>query len=162
MNMHVTSPPFPTTIAAEGLPRRRWSLTEIRAMMNAGIIKQHDRFELIGGEIVPISPKGVPHKAVKKELNRFWAKALPADIDVLTETTLYIDERDFLEPDFIFSPRSIAVGDIMPKDIMLLVKASDSSLSFRGGQLRRRRYQKLRLHRPADPIVAAVACGPPR
>jgi Uma2 family endonuclease len=130
MNIHVTRPAFPTTQAADGLPRRKWTVSEILAMMKAGIIKQHDRFELIGGEIVPMSPKGVPHETVKKELNRFWTKALPSDIDILTETTLYINEHEFLEPDFIFWPRSIAVKDIKPKDIMLLVEASDSSLNY--------------------------------
>ena len=99
-------------------------------MMHAGIIKQQDRFELIGGEIVPMSPKGVPHETVKMELNRFWTKKLPPEISILTETTLYINEHEFLEPDFIFWPRSIAVKDIKPKDIMLLVEASDSSLNY--------------------------------
>jgi Uma2 family endonuclease len=130
MNVHVTRPVLPLTQAAEGLPRRKWSVAEILAMMHAGIIKQHDRFELIGGEIVPMSPKGVPHETVKMELNRFWTKILPSDVSILTETTLYINEHEFLEPDFIFWPRDIAVKDIKPKDIMLLVEASDSSLSY--------------------------------
>jgi Uma2 family endonuclease len=130
MNVHVTRPAFPTTQAAEGLPRRKWSVAEILRMMDAGIIKQHDRFELIGGEIVPMSPKGVPHETVKMELNRFWTKILPADVSILTETTLYINDHEFLEPDFIFWPRAIGVKDIKPKEIMLLVEASDSSLSY--------------------------------
>jgi Uma2 family endonuclease len=130
MNVHVTRPVFPTTQAAEGLPRRKWSVAEILRMMDAGIIKQHDRFELIGGEVVPMSPKGVPHETVKMELNRFWTKILPTDVSILTETTLYINDHEFLEPDFIFWPRSIGVKDIKPKDVMLLVEASDSSLSY--------------------------------
>jgi Putative restriction endonuclease len=130
MNVHIARPAFPTTQAAEGLPRRNWSVAEILPMMDAGIIKQHDRFKLIGGEFVPMSPKGVPRESVKKELNRYWAKALPPDIDMHSETTLYISETDFREPDFICWPRCITVKEIKPATIMLLVEASDSSLSY--------------------------------
>jgi Uma2 family endonuclease len=130
MNVHVTRPALPLTQAAEGLPRRKWSVAEILRMMEAGIIKQHDRFELIGGQIVPMSPKGVPHETVKMELNRFWTKILPTDFNILTETTLYINDHEFVEPDFIFWPRAVRVKDIRPQDIMLLVEASDSSLSY--------------------------------
>lgn len=38
-----------TTQAAEGLPRRLWTLVEIEAMVAAGIIDEDERFELIGG-----------------------------------------------------------------------------------------------------------------
>ena len=51
------------TQSAEGLPRRRWSVAEIRAMTEAGIIDHDERFELIGGEAVPMNPKGIKHDA---------------------------------------------------------------------------------------------------
>lgn len=38
-----------TTQAAEGMPRRAWSVAEIEAMVAAGIIPEDERFELIGG-----------------------------------------------------------------------------------------------------------------
>jgi hypothetical protein len=47
-----------TTRAAEGLERRRFSVAEIEAMVQAGVIEEDERFELIGGEVVPMSPKG--------------------------------------------------------------------------------------------------------
>ena len=130
MNVHVTRPAAQATLSAEGLPRRKWSVADVFRMMDAGIIGQHERFELIGGEIVPMSPKGIPHETVKMELSRFWTKALPPDINILTETTLYIDDHEFLEPDFIFWPRSVALKDLKPASILLLVEAADSSLAY--------------------------------
>jgi Uma2 family endonuclease len=130
MNIYVQRPVVSTTQAAEGLPRRSWTVADILKMMDAGIIQARERFELIGGEIVPMSPKGVPHETVKKDLSRFWFKAVPPDIDVITETTLYITDRDYLEPDFIFWPRSVGVKDLKPTDILLLVECADSSLSY--------------------------------
>ena len=61
-----------TTQAAEGLPRRRWSVAEIREMMAKGIILEDERFELIGGEVVPMSPKGNRHELVKQALQQYW------------------------------------------------------------------------------------------
>ena len=56
-----------TTQAAEGLPRRRWSVAEIEEMVAKGIIAEDERFELIGGEVVPMSPKGNRHELLKAE-----------------------------------------------------------------------------------------------
>ena len=53
------------TRAAEGLPRRRFTVAEVEAMVAAGVMKEHERFELIGGELVPMSPKGNRHEVVK-------------------------------------------------------------------------------------------------
>jgi hypothetical protein len=46
-----------------GLLRRRWSAAEIEAMVAKGIIAEDERFELIGGEVVPMSPKGNRHRS---------------------------------------------------------------------------------------------------
>ena len=46
------------TSAAEGLPRRRFTVAEVEAMVAAGVMEEDERVELIGGELVPMSPKG--------------------------------------------------------------------------------------------------------
>ena len=45
-----------STQAAEGLPRRRFTVAELDAMVEAGIMDEDERVELIGGELVPMSP----------------------------------------------------------------------------------------------------------
>jgi hypothetical protein len=45
-----------TTSAAEGLPRRRFTVAEVEAMVAAGVVEEDERVELIGGELVPMSP----------------------------------------------------------------------------------------------------------
>jgi Putative restriction endonuclease len=52
------------TTAAEGLPRRRFTVAELEQMVAAGILDEDERIELIGGEIVPMSPKGDQHEKV--------------------------------------------------------------------------------------------------
>jgi hypothetical protein len=38
-----------TTSAAEGLPRRRFTIAEVEAMVAAGVMEEDERVELIGG-----------------------------------------------------------------------------------------------------------------
>ncbi|MEP9388353.1 hypothetical protein [Mesorhizobium sp. KR9-304] len=80
MNEHIPNmhPDLPGTFqVAEGMPRRAWTVAEIEAMVEAGIIGEDERFELIGGDVVPLSPKGARHEMVKIELNRHPQAARP-------------------------------------------------------------------------------------
>ena len=52
------------TSSAEGLPRRRFTVAEVEAMVAAGVMEEDERVELIGGE-VPMSPKGNHHEVLK-------------------------------------------------------------------------------------------------
>ncbi|MCX8252940.1 hypothetical protein RHAL1_02031 [Beijerinckiaceae bacterium RH AL1] len=59
------------TRAADGLLRRRFSVAEVEDMVAAGLLLD-ERNELIGGELVPMSPKGNRHERVKIALLRRW------------------------------------------------------------------------------------------
>jgi Uma2 family endonuclease len=132
MNDHLRPLSLPgTTQAAEGLPRRRWSVAEIREMMAKGIILEGERFELIGGEVVPMSPKGNRHELVKAALQQHWFPLIVGtDVNLITETTLYISEDEFREPDFLFWPRSIPLKDATAASALLIVEVADSSLGY--------------------------------
>jgi Uma2 family endonuclease len=123
-----------TTQAAEGLPRRPWTIAEIEAMVKAGIIGEDERFELIGGEVVPMLPKGGRHEMVKLELNQHFQRIRPQDLYIAQETTLRLDERSFLEPDFCVFPRSIFPSDVRGYDVLLAVEVSDTSLAYDRGR----------------------------
>jgi Uma2 family endonuclease len=132
MNEHLRPSRFPgTTQAAEGLPRRRWTVAEIEAMVAKGIILEDERFELIGGEVVPMSPKGVRHEIVKKALQQHWFPLIAGSpVDLITETTLYIGVDEFREPDFLFWPRSIPLKDVTAGAAILIVEVADTSLRY--------------------------------
>ena len=48
------------TRGAEGFPRRAFSVDDIRRMIDIGLIGPEENFELIEGEIVPMSAKSRP------------------------------------------------------------------------------------------------------
>jgi Uma2 family endonuclease len=136
MNEHtnVFPPMPPTTQAAEGLPRRPWTVAEIEAMVAAGIIDGDERFELIGGEVVPMLPKGGRHEMVKLELNRHFQRTGPDELHIAQETTLRLDPKSFLEPDFCIFPRSLFPGDLRGHHVLLAIEVGDTSLAYDRGR----------------------------
>lgn len=127
--------PWPeTTQAAEALPRRPWRRAEIEAMVKTGIIDEDERFELIGGEVVPMSPKGARHELVKMEINRRLARVVPGDLNFIQETTLWLDDVNFVEPDFCIFPRTIMPGGQSGHDVVLAIEVADSSLAYDRGR----------------------------
>ncbi len=76
-----------TTQAAERLPRRRFTVADIEAMVAAGLMDEDERVELIGGELVPMPAKGYHHEVLKTKLIIEWARRLPEGVLFTPETT---------------------------------------------------------------------------
>jgi Uma2 family endonuclease len=119
-----------TTTAAEGLPRRRFTVAELEQMTAAGILDEDERIELIGGEIVPMSPKGNQHEILKIALNLHWARILPNDLQFATETTFRLTPDTYLEPDFVFYPKATGIRGLNAESARLVVEIADSSLGY--------------------------------
>lgn len=119
-----------TTNAAEGLPRRRFTVLELEQMTEAGILLEDERIELIGGEIVPMSPKGNHHEVLKTALAIYWAQRLPDDLLFTTETTFHLEDDTYLEPDFVFYPKSVGWEGLDATTARLVVEIADSSLRY--------------------------------
>ena len=94
------------TTAADGLPRRRFTVAEVEAMVAAGVMDEDERVELIGGELVPMSPKGIRHEVVKRALLDRWFRARPDEVHLTPETTFRLSEDTYLEPDVVVYPRA--------------------------------------------------------
>lgn len=131
MNSPFRSPTLPFgTQAAEGLTRRRWSVAEIEAMTRAGVLDENERFELIGGEIVPMNAKGICHELIKNALMLHWAQRLPKEFRFALETTFRMSEDTFVEPDFVFYRTADGLAQLDPSTALLAVEVADSSLAY--------------------------------
>jgi len=119
-----------TTTAAEGLPRRAFTVAELEEMTAAGILLEDERIELIGGELVPMSPKGNRHELVKAALTHYWSPRLPADLLFITETTFRFTPDTYLEPDFVFYPKASGLAELSAATAKLVVEIADSSLNY--------------------------------
>ena len=118
------------TSAAEGLPRRRFTIAEVEAMVQAGVMDEDERVELIGGELVPMSPKGRRHEAVKIGLVDRWIRARPENCVVAQETTFRLGEDTYLEPDVVIYPRATGLAGLAGASVLLVVEIADSSLRY--------------------------------
>lgn len=127
MNTHAVNR---VTRAAEGLPRRRFTVAEVEAMVAAGVMEEDERVELIGGELVPMSPKGNQHEAVKVALLDRWYRLRPEDCCLAPETTFRLSDDTYLEPDVVIYSRTPGLKGLSGPGVLLVVEIADSSLSY--------------------------------
>jgi Uma2 family endonuclease len=131
MNEHLRPASLPgTTQAAEGLPRRRWSVAEIEAMVAKGIILEDERFELIGGEVVPMSPKGRRHEILRSELAFCMTQRAGPDLRVMGEPQLNLSDDLYVVPDILVYPAAIKVPDVRGPTALLVIEIADTSLNY--------------------------------
>lgn len=123
-----------TTQAAEGLPRRRWTTAELEEMARRGLFRDargnDERFELIGGEVVPMSPKGNRHEIVRNQLATRIARLLPPSYEVGCEPQLNLAGDSYLFPDILVHSAAVLVPDVRGGDVLLLIEVADSSRSY--------------------------------
>lgn len=131
MNQPFRSPDLSlTTQAAEGLPRRRWSVAEIEEATRLGVLREDEHFELIGGEIVSMTPRSLPHEKLRTDLNLWFVLKSPEPFRMAACTTFRLSEDSFVEPDFIFFRKSDGLGALRPETALLAVEVADTSLRW--------------------------------
>jgi Uma2 family endonuclease len=118
------------TRAAEGYPRRAFAVRDVRRMIEAGVIGEDEKFELIEGEIVPVSPSHDPHERIKSALILVIARHLPDDLWLSVESSIYLAERTFVEPDLCIYNRNSMLQDVRGPDLQLVIEVADSTLAF--------------------------------
>ena len=102
-------------------------------MAEADIFDPDDRVELIDGEVVEMSPMGMPHGACVARLNETFVLALHGRAIVRPQLPMQVG--DFSEPEAdiaVIRYRSNYYADHhpMPPDVLLAVEVADSSLRF--------------------------------
>jgi Uma2 family endonuclease len=122
------------TRAAEGLPRRRFTVAEVETMVEAGVLDEDERLELIGGDLVPMSPKGIRHVVVQSALMRRWHRDAPEDIEVLQEPTFRLAEDTYLEPDIVIFPGAVGTAGIEGPNVLLVVEVAVTSRRYDMGR----------------------------
>src|SRR5215831_11293210 len=121
-------PPSPLpTRAAEGLPRRRFTVAELEQMTAAGIVAEDERIELIGGEVVPMSARGSHHEILKTALNLYSSRNLSEDLLCTTETTFRLSADG---AGIRVLSQSGGMAGTHRRNRALVVEIADSSLGY--------------------------------
>jgi Uma2 family endonuclease len=135
------------TTAAEGFPRRAFTVDDISRMIEAGIIGEDEKFELIEGEIVMMAAKGIAHERIKSALMIAVVRALPDHLTVGVEVTLRLTDTVMLEPDIavfpkeLFKKSSTGFARLDPGEAWLVIEVAASRLAYDKG-LKARLYAR--------------------
>lgn len=102
-------------------------------MITAGVLHEDEHLELLGGEIIEMSPIGIPHAVCVNRLNKLFNRSLAEEIIVSVQNPIRLDMFSEPEPDIaLLQPRQdfYAGGHPEPEDIMLLVEVAETSLEY--------------------------------
>lgn len=118
------------TRGAEGLDRRAFTVEEVERMLEAGILDWDDKFELIGGEIVPMNAQNTPHLVIKSRVARWFGTALDATFDIGADGTVRVGGEHLFEPDIFVAKRLDAKkrGFVSIADVLLVIEVADTTL----------------------------------
>jgi Uma2 family endonuclease len=133
MNEAFVRHPRPTTRAAEGLPRWSWSVSEIERLSAGGYFHEDDRFELVGGEIVPMSPKGRRHELIRGAVALRFSRGTPESVFIISEAQFNLAEDTYTVPDVLIHPAAIKTPDVSGKEALLVVEVAETSLTYDRG-----------------------------
>ena len=87
------------TLAVEGLARRRFSVDEVMEMVEAGILPEDEPVELLRGELIVVSPQGIPHRALTIRLHNRFVAAYGERAHVQDHSSLVAGDDSMPEPD---------------------------------------------------------------
>jgi Uma2 family endonuclease len=138
---------IPVTRAAEGFDRRPFTVEDVRRMIDAGIMSEEERVELVEGEIVVMASKSYAHENIKNALNIAIVRTLPPEMMMGVETSIQFTDQTILEPDLaVFRRRALIRSDanfcyLAHGDLALAIEVAVSSLSYDKG-LKSRLYAR--------------------
>jgi hypothetical protein len=113
--------------------RRRFTRAEYHRMAEVGILHQHDRVELIRGEIVEMAPIGRRHKAFVGNLAQLLMVRLAGRAIVWVQSSVVLAEDTEPEPDLAVLRRGAVPykeRDARAEDVLMLIEVADSSLAY--------------------------------
>ena len=116
------------TRAAEGFPRRAFTVDDISRMMEAGVIGEDENFELIEGDLVVMAAKHVGHDGIKNALNMALARTAPDGVFIAIECSLQLAKDVLVEPDIAIVSRGVYAAERKtfarprPEDVPLLIE----------------------------------------
>lgn len=116
-------------------PERRHRLTveDFHRLAESGILGEDDRVELIGGELIDMTPIGSRHAATVRNLINLLAGHLGSDHWLDAQNPVRLGEDNEPQPDVaVLRRRDHGYASRLPaaEEVLLVVEVADSSLAF--------------------------------
>jgi Uma2 family endonuclease len=113
--------------------RRPLTVAEYHRMGEVGILTEHDRVELIEGELVAMSPIGSVHAGTTNTLTRRLVQVVGDRGIVAVGNPVQLDDLSEPQPDFtVLKPRDDDYRRATPRpdEVLLIIEVADSSLAY--------------------------------
>ncbi|MDB5970971.1 MAG: hypothetical protein JWQ90_3421 [Hydrocarboniphaga sp.] len=126
---------FPALAQSDpGSPRPlRFSVDEYLRMADNGVLPEDRRVELLEGEILEMSPTGIPHSARVRRLTRELFAAIADRAVIQIQDPIRIGTHSMPEPDVaVLQGPAERYDERYPEasDVLLVIEVADSSLRY--------------------------------
>ena len=114
------------------LTKRLLSTEAYHLMIEAGILTEDDKVELLNGEIIDMSPIGDLHSGTVNWLSNYLSQILAGKAVISTQNPVVLGDHSEPEPDIVvcrFEPDFYRKGKPTAKDVHLIIEVSDSTLA---------------------------------
>lgn len=107
----------------------KWTVEDYHRMIDAGILSDR-HVELLNGEIVEMSPEGVPHAHLSSEGADYLRELLGNQVKIRDGKPITLPDNSEPEPDIaVCHPVVFSNHHPYPEDLLWLIEFSDSSLT---------------------------------
>jgi Uma2 family endonuclease len=120
--------PTATHPAPTGRPRRRFTADEYHRMADAGILREDERVELLGGDVVEMTPVGDRHvEGVNRCVRAFSPAWIAGRLIVSAQNPIRLGDHDEPQPDVALAPPG-TLGAPRLGQVLLAIEVADSSV----------------------------------
>jgi Uma2 family endonuclease len=123
-------------IAQDDPSPRPFAVADISRMIDAGILTEDERIELVRGAIIVMASKKYAHELIKSALIRELVPAASRDVHIGVEMTIQFSDDTLLEPDLALLPvsclRESDIGFVRLNhgECLLVIEVAASSLRY--------------------------------
>jgi len=111
--------------------RKLFTTTEYHQLIETGVLKEDDRFELLNGEIIEISPIGPRHAACVNRMNTLLSDKARKRAVVSIQNPMTLSDYSEPQPDFaLLKPKAdfYASAHPTPADALVIIEVADSNV----------------------------------
>ena len=114
----------------DGVPHTpvRFNRERLLALMEAGVLPDDRKVEMIDGVLVEMTPAKNDHGRTLSQLIAALVPQLPDELASATDVAIYLADDVMLAPDFVVLPESILTHNAKGPDLLLAVEVADTTV----------------------------------
>ncbi len=108
--------------------RRRFTVGEYERMIEAGVLVEDERTELLAGEIVEMSPIGIRHMNCVNRTGKVVGRSIGDDLILSVQNPIRLSNDGMPQPDLaVFADRGNDAPMPTDGEVLLVIEVSDST-----------------------------------